>query len=379
MLRVVAPSLCACFRGAWTGPLYRGRPRSTLPPGGAENQLTVDALYDLSVDIRKVRKLKGWVLLRSTAYVHETAGLLRDLGADAPAIARVLEQHPEAVLCTPDEVRAQLELWTSVCPKNRDLLGIIEKFPASFFTVGHRASQQANIQYFQSLRLNKRIVSKLLASAPQSFSRPVERNREAVRALREAYLGLGGDEGNMRIWLQKLLSQNPFVLLKPPDAMRENLAFLRDRGFGPAELLHLVSKLRGFFSELSAGSMGDALGYAQGVLGCSDAELRATVLQCPALLTYPVPVLADRVQGLLGAGVGLRQIVATPTLLELTTQIVLYRIQKLRSYGYDVMATDSLEALTGTKKDFEESAGRLQLRRARPLFNPVAPLRAPEE
>ncbi|KAJ8249962.1 hypothetical protein COCON_G00231780 [Conger conger] len=216
MLRVLTPSLSACFRGVWAGSLSSARPCSTLPPGGAENQLTVDALYDLSVDIRKVRKLKGWVLLQRTAYVRETAGLLRDLGADGPAIARVLEQHPEAVLCRPEEVRAQRELWASVCPNNRDLVGIIEKFPASFFTVTHQASQKANIEYFQSLKLNKRIVSKLLASAPQSFCRPVEENQEAVRALTEAYLSLGGEEGNLRIWLQKLLSQNPFALLKPP-------------------------------------------------------------------------------------------------------------------------------------------------------------------
>ncbi|KAJ8245387.1 hypothetical protein GJAV_G00270210 [Gymnothorax javanicus] len=378
MLRVIAPSLCACFRGVWASPLS-GRSCATLPPGGAaENQLTVDALYDLSVDIRKVRKLKGWVLLQPTAYVRETAGVLRELGAEGPAIARVLEQHPEAVLCRPEEVRAQMDLWTSVCPNKRDLVGIIEKFPASFFTVSHRASQTANIQYFQSLRLNKRIISKLLASAPQTFCRPVEHNQEAVQALTEAYLSLGGEEMNMKIWLQKLLSQNPFVLMKPPDAIRDNLAFLRDRGFHPDELLQLISKLKGFFSELSVGGMRDTLAFSQEVLQCSDAELRDVVLQCPALLYYPVPVLSDRLQGLLGAGVSLRQVVATPTVLELTTQIVLYRIQKLRSYGYDIR-TGSLDALTGTKKDFEESYGRLQLRQMRPLFNPVAPLNAQEE
>ncbi|XP_064175570.1 transcription termination factor 2, mitochondrial isoform X2 [Anguilla rostrata] len=378
MLRGVTPSLCACIRRVWAGPLYGGRPCSTLPPGGVENQLTVDALYELSVDIRKVRKLKGWVLLQPTAYVRETAGLLRELGADGPAIARVLEQHPEAVLCRPEEVRAQRELWATVCPNRRDLVAIIEKFPASFFTVSHRASQEANVRYFQSLQLNKRIISKLLASAPQSFCRPVEHNQEAVRALKEAYLSLGGDEGNMRIWLQKLLSQNPFVLMKPPDAIRDNLGFLQDRGFRPAELLQLISKLKGFFSELSAGSMGETLAYSRDVLRCSDGELREAVLRCPALLYYPVPVLADRFQGLLGAGVSVCQIQATPTVLELTTQIVLYRMQRLRSHGYDITA-GSLEPLTGTKKDFEESCGRLHLRQARPIFNPVAPLKSPEE
>ncbi|XP_061085709.1 transcription termination factor 2, mitochondrial [Conger conger] len=378
MLRVLTPSLSACFRGVWAGSLSSARPCSTLPPGGAENQLTVDSLYDLSVDIRKVRKLKGWVLLQRTAYVRETAGLLRDLGADGPAIARVLEQHPEAVLCHPEEVRAQRELWASVCPNNRDLVGIIEKFPASFFTVTHQASQKANIEYFQSLKLNKRIVSKLLASAPQSFCRPVEENQEAVRALTEAYLSLGGEEGNLRIWLQKLLSQNPFALLKPPGSIRDNLAFLRARGFSPAELLQLVSKLKGFFSELSPAGMGDALAYAQGALGCSDGELRAMALQSPALLYHPAPVLEDRLRVLLAAGVSVRQIAETPSVLELDTHIVLHRVQRLRSYGYDV-GTGGLEALTGTKKDFEESAGRLHLRRARPLFNPVAPLKAPEE
>ncbi|KAG5830849.1 hypothetical protein ANANG_G00314920 [Anguilla anguilla] len=139
MLRGVTPSLCACIRRVWAGPLYGGRPCSTLPPGGVENQLTVDALYELSVDIRKVRKLKGWVLLQPTAYVRETAGLLRELGADGPAIARVLEQHPRPSCAGPRS---------------------------------HRASQEANVRYFQSLQLNKRIISKLLASAPRASAGP---------------------------------------------------------------------------------------------------------------------------------------------------------------------------------------------------------------
>ncbi|KAJ8373636.1 hypothetical protein SKAU_G00042160 [Synaphobranchus kaupii] len=365
---------CARTVGGLGGyPGYRSRLCSTLQPGGTENQQTVDALYDLSVDVCKIRKLKGWVLLEPRAYVRETAGLLRDLGANGPAIARILEQHPEAMLCIPEDLRAQRELWASVFPREQDLVGIVEKFPASFFTVSHQASQKANVQYFQSLRLNKRIVGKLLASAPHSFCRPVEHNREVVRTLSEAYLSLGGHEGNMKIWLQQLLAQNPFVLMKPPSAIQENLAFLRDRGFRPTELLRLLSKLRGFFSELNTDSMGETLAYSQGVLRCSDPELREMVLRCPALLYYPVSVLSERIQGLLNAGVSLRQIVATPTILELTTHIVLYRIQRLRSYGYDV-ATGNLDALNGTKKDFEGS-----LRQTRPLFNPVAPLKTPEE
>ncbi|KAG5830848.1 hypothetical protein ANANG_G00314910 [Anguilla anguilla] len=93
----------------------------------------------------------------------------------------------------------------------------------------------------------------------------------------------------MRIWLQKLLSQNPFVLMKPPDALRDNLGFLQDRGFRPAELLQLISKLKGFFSELSAGSMGRPWPTRGDVLRCSDGELREAVLRCPALLYYPCP------------------------------------------------------------------------------------------
>lgn len=61
-------------------------------------------------------------------------------------------------------------------------------------------------------------------------------------------------------------------------------------------------------------------------------------------------------------------------MLELTTQIVNYRIQKLQSRGYDVR-TASLDVLNGTKKDFEVNYVKLQLSRQRPLFNPVAPLK----
>lgn len=117
-------------------------------------------------------------MFESPTYVYETAGVLQGLGADTASVARVLESHPEAILCRPEDVEAQRDLWVTVCPNRRELVGIIEKFPASFFSVAHHDNQRANIRYLQSLRLSKRIIGKLMASAPQSFSRPVELNQE---------------------------------------------------------------------------------------------------------------------------------------------------------------------------------------------------------
>ncbi|XP_058608211.1 transcription termination factor 2, mitochondrial [Onychostoma macrolepis] len=374
MLRLVTTSLCLYCQRAQATPLLLTRPRSVIVQ--EENLLAVNALYDLSVDISKVRKLRGWVLRQSPVYVSETAALLRDMGASGPVIARVLELHPEAILCKPDQMEAQKKLWMSVCASQKDLVGIIEKFPASFFTLSSdHDNQKANIVYFQTLHLNKRIISKLMASAPQSFSRPVEQNEQMIQTLQKTYLDLGGKQVNMKIWLQKLLTQNPYVLLKLPDALHDNLAFLRNVGFTSDELLRLLSKLKGFVTELNPESMRLTLSYSQETLGCTEAELRQIVLQCPALLYYSVPILADRFKGLLTSGVSMEQIMETPTVLELTTQIVQYRIQKLRSFSYDVRS-GSLEVLNGTKKDFEMSYGKLCLRQERPLFNPVAPLRS---
>uniref|UniRef100_A0A671L6R1 Mitochondrial transcription termination factor 2 n=1 Tax=Sinocyclocheilus anshuiensis TaxID=1608454 RepID=A0A671L6R1_9TELE len=339
-------------------PLLLTRPRSVIVQ--EENPLAINALYDLSVDISKVRKLRGWVLRQSPVYVSETAALLRDMGA---------------ILCKPDQMEAQKKLWISVCTSQKDLVGIIEKFPASFFTSSSdHDNQKANIAYFQMLHLNKRIISKLMASAPQSFRRPIEQNEQMIQTLQKTYLDLGGKEDNMKIWLQKLLTQNPYVLLKLPDTLHDNVAFLRNAGFTGDELLRLLSKLKGFVTELNPESMRLTLSYSRETLGCTEAELRQIVLQCPALLYYSVPILADRFKGLLTAGVSMEQIMETSTVLELTTQIVQYRIQKLRSFGYDV-CSDSLEVLNGTKKDFEMSYRKLRLRQERPLFNPVAPLR----
>ncbi|XP_071358691.1 transcription termination factor 2, mitochondrial-like [Trachinotus anak] len=379
MLRVTTASLCT----------YCPRIRLLLPPAASastvtsqnkrlENQHTVDSLCELSVDIRKVRKFKSWVLSESSAYVSETADLLRDMGADTMAVARILETHPEAVLCRPEDVAAQRDLWVSVCPNKRELMSIIEKFPASFFTVTHHSNQRANILYLQSLRLSKRIIGKLMASAPQSFSRPVELNQEVIHTLRETYLDLGGDEGNLRIWLQKLLSQNPYILLRPAEAWRDSLGFLREQGFTTEELLSLVSSLRASIAELQPEAMRHALNYIEGTLTCSQDELRQTVIRCPAILYYSLPTLVGRFQGLMDVGVSMEQVKESPNVLELTTQIVLYRIQKLASYGYDVRS-GSLDVIVGTKKDFEMSYSKLHLRQQRPLFNPVAPLRTAEE
>lgn len=372
MLRLIATSLCLRCQPV-TALQFNNRPCVTL--SSAENLQTVEALYDLSVDIQKVRQLKGWVLHQSPAYTKEVADLLKDMGASGPIIAGILALHPEAVLTNPDQMQKQRELWMSVCRSQKELVSIIEKFPASFFTSStHHDNQRDNITYFQSLNLNKRIITKLMATTPQSFSRPVEQNEVMVDTLKQTYLELGGEEANMRIWLQKLLTQNPFVLLKPPEMLRENMLFLRDKGFSTAELLHLLSKLRGFVTELNPDSMRRTLVYSQDTIGCSEAELRDIILKCPALLYYPESILAERFQGLLGVGISMSQIKETPAVLELTTQIVSHRIQRLRTHGYDVR-TGSLEVLNGTKKDFEMSYGKLQLRRERPLFNPVAPLR----
>uniref|UniRef100_A0A3Q2XNH4 Mitochondrial transcription termination factor 2 n=2 Tax=Hippocampus comes TaxID=109280 RepID=A0A3Q2XNH4_HIPCM len=372
MLRLISASLCLqCHRVTYLSSTFR--PCGTL--SSAENQQTVEALYGLSVDIQKVRKLKGWVLQQSPSYTKEVADLLKDLGASGTIISQILTVYPEAVLCNPDQTLAQKVLWLSVCPNQKELVGIIEKFPASFFTSSsHHDNQRNNITYLQSLNLNKRMITKLMASAPQSFSRPVEQNKEMVHSLQQTYQDLGGDEANMKIWLQKLLSQNPFVLLKPPEVLRQNMLFLQDRGFSTAELLYLLSKLKGFVIELNPDSMRHTLNYSQDTLGCSETELRDIIVRCPALLYYPEDILAERFQGLLRAGISMHQITQTPTVLELTTQIVNYRIQRLKSRGYDVR-TASLDVLNGTKKDFEVNYGKLQLCRQRPLFNPVAPLK----
>ncbi|XP_037538675.1 transcription termination factor 2, mitochondrial [Nematolebias whitei] len=372
MLRFVSTSLCLRCQHATALPLNL---RRCVTVSSGENQQTVEALSELYVDIQKVRKLKGWVLYQSPTYTKEVASLLKDMGASGPIIAHILAIHPEAVLCSPEQMQTQRELWMSVCPNQNELVSIIEKFPASFFTSSsHHDNQRNNIVYLQSLNLNKRVISKLMASAPQSFSRPVEQNRVMVCSLQRAYKELGGDEDNMKIWLQKLLTQNPFVFFKPTEVLRQNLAFLRERGFSTAELLHLLSKLKGFVTELNPDSMHRTLTFSQETIGCSEEELREIILKCPALLYYPHGTLSDRFKGLLSTGISMPQIMETPTVLELTPQIVSYRIQRLKAHGYDIK-TGSLDAINGTKKDFEMSLGKLQLRRERPLFNPVAPLK----
>lgn len=372
MLRVAASTFCIlCHRMRLS--VVPSASSSTHPIQKPENQQTVKSLYELSVDVRKIRKWKGWILTEGTAYVSETADLLRDMGADAAAVSRILQTHPEAVLCAPEEVAAQRELWESVCPRKKELLSMVEKFPASFFTLTRHSCQRANILYFLSLRLSKRMIGKMMASAPQSFSRPVEQNQEVVHTLRETYLELGGDEDNVRIWLQKLLLQNPYVLLRPAQAWRDSVGFLREQGFSTEEVLSLVANLRASIAELHPAAMQLALSYIQETFSCSAEELKQAVIRCPAVLYYSLPTLMGRYQGLMDAGLSPEQVKESPNVLELTTQIVLYRIDKLASHGYDVRS-GSLAVIVGTKKDFEASYGKLRLRQPRPLFNPVAPL-----
>ncbi|XP_067855293.1 transcription termination factor 2, mitochondrial [Heptranchias perlo] len=271
------------------------------------------------------------------------------MGVEEKTIAVILERCPEAILCTPAETSGQRELWRKLYSNEKELVRILTQFPDSFFTVKNHRNQQENIEYFQKLNLNKRIISRLLASSPQIFCSRVDKNRAVIETLQRSYLQLGGTQANMRVWLMKLLSQNPFILLKPPETVCENLAFLQRMGFSSAEVLQLFSKLKGFISELCPSTMEKSAAFCGRALRCSGEGLRKIVLQCPALLYFAVPVLEERLGAILRAGFSVEQVKESPAVLELSTQIVQYRIRKLAALGYDVKR-DSLNFSTVPKR-----------------------------
>lgn len=333
----------------------------------------VDSLYRLTVDVQKIRRLKSWVLLRDKAYVQETANILTDMGANSTIVASVLERCPEAILQPPEVIKAQQYLWRSVYPDDKELVKIIERFPESFFTFIHKENQTRNIQYFQELGIRKKIISRFLATAPDIFCNSVDKNKKMIEALQESYLKLGGSEVNMKVWLVKLLCQDPFILSKSPGAVKNNLECFQRLGFTDSEVLILLSKLKGFIFDVTSNNMESSAVYTKNIFKCNDKELKQMVLNCPALLYYTVPVLRERIEGLLTEGISIEQIKKSPSVLELTTQIVHHRIKKIASLGYNIKYMH-LEQLIGTKKDFEVSFNKIQPKTPRPLFNPVAPL-----
>ncbi|XP_072877166.1 transcription termination factor 2, mitochondrial [Chlorocebus sabaeus] len=342
-----------------------------------ENTRTVEKLYKFSVDIRKIRRLKGWVLLEDKTYVEEIANILQELGADETAVASILERCPEAIVCSPTAVNTQRKLWQLVCKNEEELIKLIEQFPESFFTIKDQENQKLNVQFFQELELKNVVISRLLTTASTVFHNPIEKNKQMVRILQESYLDVGGSEANMKVWLLKLLSQNPFILLNSPAAIKETLEFLQEQGFTSFEILQLLSKLKGFLFQLCPRSIQNSISFSKNVFKCTDHDLKQLVLKCPALLYYSVPVLEERMQGLLREGISIAQIRETPMVLELTPQIVQYRIRKLNSLGYRIK-DGHLANLNGSKKEFEANFGKIQAKKVRPLFNPVAPLNVEE-
>lgn len=342
-----------------------------------ENTRTVEKLYKFSVDIRKIRRLKGWVLLEDKTYVEEIANILQELGADETAVASILERCPEAIVCSPTAVNTQRKLWQLVCKNEEELIKLIEQFPESFFTIKDQENQKLNVQFFQELELKNVVISRLLTTASDVFHNPVEKSKQMVRILQESYLDVGGSEANMKVWLLKLLSQNPFILLNSPAAIKETLEFLQEQGFTSFEILQLLSKLKGFLFQLCPRSIQNSISFSKNVFKCTDHDLKQLVLKCPALLYYSVPVLEERMQGLLREGISIAQIRETPMVLELTPQIVQYRIRKLNSLGYRIK-DGHLANLNGSKKEFEANFGKIQAKKVRPLFNPVAPLNVEE-
>lgn len=337
----------------------------------------MEKLSKFLVDIRKIRRLKGWVLLERETYVEEIASFLKELGANKTVIGRILERFPEAIVCCPAAVDTERKLWQLVCKKDGELIRLIEQFPESFFTVKDQENRKLNIQFFQELGLKNVVISRFLTTASVIFHHPVEKNKQMVGSLLESYLHLGGSDGNARVWLLKLLSQNPFILLDSSEAIKETLEFLQEQGFTNFEILQLLSKLKGFLFQLYPGSVQNSISFSKSAFECTDHELRQLVMKCPALLYYPVAVLEERIQGLLKVGVSIVQIKELPIVLELTPQIVQYRMKKLNSLGYRIK-DGNLVNLTGTKKEFEANFGKMQAKKERPIFNPVAPLNIEE-
>ncbi|XP_055972525.1 transcription termination factor 2, mitochondrial [Sorex fumeus] len=358
-------------------PLLDCLPYTTDRQSDKENKRTVEKLYKFSVDIRKIRRLKGWVLWEDETYVDEIADILKQLGADETAVASILERCPEAIVCSPTAVRTQKELWQLVCKNKEELIKLIEQFPESFFTVKDPERRKLNIEFFQNLGLKNVVISRFLTTAPNIFHNPVEKNKDIIKILQESYLNLGGSEANMKVWLLKLLSQNPFIFLNSSPAIRETLDFLREQGFTNLEILQLLSKLKGFLFQLCPRSIESSISFSKNAFNCTDHDLKELILKCPALLYYSVEVLEERIQGLLKEGVSIAQLREMPMVLELTPQIVQYRIRKLNSLGYKIK-DGHLANLNGTKKEFEANFGKIQAKKGRPMFNPVAPLNVEE-
>uniref|UniRef100_A0A8C5K255 Mitochondrial transcription termination factor 2 n=1 Tax=Jaculus jaculus TaxID=51337 RepID=A0A8C5K255_JACJA len=342
-----------------------------------ENKRTVEKLCKISVDVRKIRRLKGWVLLEDKTYVEEIASILRELGANKTVIAGILERCPEAIVCSPAVVDTERELWQLVCKNEEELIRLIEQFPESFFTMKGQENRKLNVQFFQELGLKNVVISRFLTSASNIFHNPVEKNKQMIETLQESYQHLGGSAANMKVWLLKLLSQNPFILLNSPSAIKGTLEFLKVQGFTHSEILQLLSKLKGFLFQLCPDSIQRSISFSKNAFDCTDHDLKQLVVKCPALLYYSVPVLEERLQGLLKEGVSIAQIRESPMVLELTPQIVQYRIRKLNSLGYKVK-DGHLANLNGTKKEFEANFGKIQAKNERPIFNPVAPLNVEE-
>ncbi|KAM6153239.1 transcription termination factor 2, mitochondrial [Erethizon dorsatum] len=342
-----------------------------------ENERTVGKLCKFSVDVRKIRRVKGWVLQEEETYVEEVVSVLRGLGADAAVVAGILERCPEAIICSPAAVTTQRDLWQLVCGSEQELVRLIEQFPEAFFTVKDQENLQLNFRLFQELGLRNVVISRFLTTASSVFHHPVEKNKQMIRALQESYLNRGGSEANMKVWLLKLLSQNPFILFNSPAAVRETLEFLQEQGFTNLEVLQLLSKLKGFLFQLCPRGIQNSISFSKNAFECTDHDLKQLILKCPALLYYSVAVLEERIQGLVKEGISIAQIRETPMVLELTPQIVQYRIRKLNSLGYRIK-DGHLADLNGTKKEFEANFGKIQAKRERPLFNPVAPLNVEE-
>ncbi|XP_069619556.1 transcription termination factor 2, mitochondrial [Ranitomeya imitator] len=345
--------------------------------GAIENKRTIDNLYKLSVNIKKIRRLKSWVLYKDVAYVEETANILKKMGANEVTVANILESCPEAFLQEPKEINTSKSIWNLVCPKDGELITLIEKFPDSFFICKSPTNQRDNIKYFQDLGLNNKIVSRLLTSAPQIFCNQVEDNKKMVDALEENYINLGGTKENFKTWIMKLISQDPFVLLKAKKSMKENLKFLQDLGFQDEKVLKLLAKLKGFVFDLNKDTMKKGVLFTMSTFECNNEELKELVMKSPALLYYSVPLLEERLQLLLREGATLNQVKECPNVLELTPQIVQFRARKIKQLGRRIQ-DQSLEILNGTRKDFEANYGKLQVRKERPLYNPVAPLKVEE-
>lgn len=325
-----------------------------------ENESLLGNLNLMGVDLKKVRQRQPGVLCKALTNEKGLAQFLQGKGASHREIASIISRYPRAITRSVEHLERRWELWRNILKTDAEILGILTRSPESFFRSSDHGNMEKNIAFLLSLGLNTQHLSRLLTTAPRTFSNSIELNKQMVEFLEDTCAEFGGK--NPEQFPKAVLSRNIYILIRSIKRVKKNIDILRiSLELSDSEVLGLLqgpgAKVLNFSNEYLNSNL-NSLQQKIVSLGCQDADFKKMVIGYPAVLYLGQDTLNSKLVCLLKGGITMKQIVEKPRVLDYSTENLTRRLVELKRVGYDFKMS-GISVLDSSQKRFSARIDKL--------------------